>query len=121
MADNYTRQGDTFRAEDLSGIKFPTITAAPHARSYTGKQELTLTGSSQTLTVAGSALFAEITAEGASPGDYCRYWHDGSTPSSSSGVKLVDGETIISYSPATFKAINSSGTVTLRVEYFNPA
>lgn len=121
MADNYTRQGDTFRAEDLSGVKFPTITSAPHARSYKGKQVLTLTASAQSLSVASSALFAEITAEGSAPGDYCRYWHDGTSPSSSSGVKFVDGETILSCSPATFQAINSSGTVTLYIEYFDPA
>ena len=121
MADDYSRQGQTFRAEDFGSILFPVVLAGAHVRTYVGTQSLTLTGSSQPLTVPSGATFADIYCEGATTSDYARYWHAGSTPTSSAGVKLKDHEVIQTADPATFRALNGSGTCTLRVEYYKYA
>ena len=123
MADNYTRQADTFRAKDKSGIKQPVVLAGAHTRTYkTPAQSLVCTDAVvHSLTVPTGADFAEITMEGASVStDFVRYWHGAATPTATSGVKMVDGDTIISADPATFKAIKGSigGGGTLRCEYF---
>lgn len=118
MADDYVRQGQTFRAEDFSSILFPVVLAGAHVRTYVGIQSLTLTGSSQTLTVPSGATFADIYCEGAASTDYARTWHGGTAPTASVGVKLKDHEVLQTADPATFRAINSSGTCTLRVEYY---
>jgi hypothetical protein len=118
---DYQRQGQTFRAEDFSGILFPVVLAGTHVRTYVGTQNLTLTASAQTLTVPSGATHADIYAEGASTSDRCRYWHGGTVPTSSVGNRLGDHELISTADPATFRAINSVGNITLRVEYYKYA
>lgn len=118
MADNYTRQGQSFRAEDFSGIIFPVVLAGAHVRTYLGTQSLTLTSTAQTLTVPAGATLADVYCEGASTSDYARFWHGGTVPTGSVGVKLKDHEVIATADPATFRAINGSGTCTLRIEYY---
>lgn len=118
MADNYTRGSQTFRSEDKSNIQFPVILAGAQVRTYIGTQNLTLSGTAQTLTVPSGAEFADIYCEGATTSDYARYYHAGTVPTSSVGIKLKDHEITSSANPATFRAINSSGSCTLRVEYY---
>lgn len=117
MADNYTRGGQTFRSEDKSSVQFPVVLAGAHVRTYVGTQSLSLTSSSQALTVPGTAEFADIYFEGGTSTDYARFWH-GSTPTSGVGVKLKDDALVQSADPATFRAILGSGTGTLRIEYY---
>jgi hypothetical protein len=119
LADDYQRIGQTFRAEDFSGVLFPVVLAGAHVRTYnTTTQTLTLTASAQTLTVPTGYTFADIYCEGSADTAYCRFWHGGATPTSASGVKLKDHEVLQSADPVTFRAINSSGTCILRVEYY---
>jgi hypothetical protein len=79
-----------------------------------------LTGSSQSLTLPSGATHALIYAEGATVNDFARYWHV-TTPSSTVGKKLKDHEELSTAQPAQFRALNGSGTVTLRVEYYHYA
>lgn len=97
------------------------VAAAEHVRVYDGIQSLVLTGSSQTITPQGSATHATIYAEGATANDVARYWEDGSTPTASVGKRLKDHEEISCSSLSTFKAINQTGTVTLRISYYHYA
>lgn len=116
MAD-YGRGGQTFRSVTKSGVEFPVIAAAAHTRTYTGVQSLTLSASSQALTVPANTEFADIYFEGGSSSDYARFWH-GSTPTASAGVKLKDDGLLQSADPSSFRAILGSGSGTLRVEYY---
>lgn len=119
MADNYTRQQQSFRSEDKSNVQFPVVLVGAHVRTYTGTASVTLTGTSQTLSsIPANTEFADIYCEGATANDYARFWHGGSTPTSSVGVKLKDHEVLQSADPATFRALNGSGTCTLRIEYY---
>lgn len=120
MADNFTRQGQVFRAEDKSSIWYPVVLAGAHVRTYKGVQSLTLTSAAQALTVPSGAEFADIYCEGSSTTDFCRFWHGATDPTATVGVKLKDHEVIASADPSTFSAINGSGsgTCTLRVEYY---
>lgn len=122
MADNYVRQADTFRAKDKGGIKSPVMLAGAHTRTYKGVQSVAITDTSvHNLTVPTGADFAEITFEGAAATtDFCRYWHGATDPTATTGVKLVDGDTIVSADPLTFTAIKGStgSGGTLRVEFF---
>ena len=92
------------------------------ARTYLTPQSLLLTGSSQSLTVPpaplGQSVLADIYCEGASSTDYARYWHGGQAPTAAVGKKLKDHEEIPSADPASFRALNGSGTCTLRVDYY---
>lgn len=96
------------------------VLAGVHKRTYLGVQSLILTGVAQTLTVpAGTpASLADIYAEGATVNDFARYWH-GATPTGSVGKKLSNDQEIQSADPASFSAINGSGGVTLRIEYYS--
>jgi hypothetical protein len=118
LADNYTRLAQSFRAEDKSSVMFPVILAGAHVRTYVSTQTLVLTGTAQTLTVPSGAEFADIYCQGATANDIARFFHGGSVPTSSSGVKLKDHELISSADPATFRAINSTGSCTLFIEYY---
>lgn len=95
------------------------VLAGLHKRVYIGTQTLVLTGAAQALTVPGGspAVFAEVYAEGATVNDYARYWH-GATPTATVGKKLSNDQELQTVDPASFSAINGSGTVTLRIEYF---
>ena len=118
---NYTRQGSSFRSITVGGVEIPTLVVGAHQRTYKGTQSLTLTGTAQTLTVPSGATFADIYCEGTTAGtDFCRFWHGGSVPTSTVGVKLKDHEIVTTADPATFRALNGSGsgTCTLRIEYF---
>lgn len=117
MANNYTRGSETFRSTDVGGLHQPHVLAGAKQRTYKGVQSLVLTSTAQSLTVPGGATHADIYMEGGDPAHYCRFWH-GTAPTSTVGKKLKDHEEIVSSSPATFQAILSSGTSTLRVEYY---
>jgi len=117
MAD-FVRQGETFRALLVSSKLLPIFVVGAHQRTYKGTQSLTLTGASQTLTVPGGATFADIYCEGAASTDYARFWHGGSVPTASVGVRLKDHEILQSADPATFRAIIGAGSPVLRVEYY---
>lgn len=121
MADDYQRQGQTFRAEDFGSVLFPVVLAGAHVRTYVGTQSLTASSSSQTLTVPSGATFADVYFEGAASTDFVRFWHGGSTPTASVGVKLKDHEIVQTADPATFRAILGSGSGTLRIEYYKYA
>lgn len=121
MADNYTRQGQTFRAEDFSSVIFPVVLAGAHVRTYVGTQSITSTGSSQSLTVPSGATFADVYCDSSTDTDYVRYWHGGSTPTTTVGVKLKAHEVVQTADPATFRFIAGSGTPALRVEYYKYA
>lgn len=96
------------------------VLAGAHKRNTISVQSLTLTGATQSLTVpAGTpATLADIYAEGVTTSDFCRYWH-GASPSATVGKRLRDHEELQSADPANFQAINGSGTITLRVEYYS--
>jgi hypothetical protein len=99
------------------------IAAAEHVRTYTGVQNLVLSGSVQSLTlpVGTGTTHALIYAEGTSgtpATDFARYWQDGTNPAANVGKKLRDHEEISCASPGTFKAIIGSGAMTLRIEYY---
>jgi len=118
-ADGTTK---TLRSKDAgSGVQAQVVTAGEHVRVFDGVESLTLTGTSQALTVPGGATHALIYAEGAADTDVARYWQDGTAPTSSVGKRLKDHEEIACASPSTFHAINETGTVTLRVEYYHYA
>lgn len=117
MAQNYSRQGETFRAEGVGGEKLPAVVTGALHRVYKGVQTLVLTTTAQSLTVPAGATHADIYAEGGADTHYCRYWH-GTAPTASVGKKLKDHEEIASANPAGYQAILSSGTITLHVEYY---
>lgn len=124
MSDNITvstAEGNLdIRSKEISaGLHAHVMFAGEHIRVFDGVQSIADTTSSQSLTVAGSGTHALIYCEGASSTDYVRYWQDGTAPSSSVGKKLKDHEEIACASPANFKFIRSSGTCTLRVEYYH--
>lgn len=99
------------------------VVASEHVRIYDGHESLTLTGTSQGFADKPAAsTHATIYAEGATANDYARYWEDtvDAAPTSSVG-KLKDHEEIASASPSTFRALNGSGTVTLRISYYHYA
>lgn len=115
---NYTRQTQTFRSITVNGIELPVIVVGAHQRTYKGVQSLALTGTAATLTVPEGATHADIYCEGAASTDYCRYWHGSTDPTTSVGVKLKEHEQIATASPSNFRAIEVSGSITLRVEYY---
>lgn len=119
MADNYARQGETFRATDNGGVLAPVLLAGAHVRTYDGVQSLILTAASQALTVPSGATFADVYCEGTSTTDYARFWHGDNTPTASAGQKLKDHEVVQSADPSTLHFINGSGTCTLRIEYYH--
>jgi len=121
MADNYTRQGETYRAVEVSGVKSPVVLVGAHSRVYDGIEVLTLTASAQSLTVPGGATHADVYCSGAVTSDYARYWHGGTSPTVGTGVKLKDGELLESASPGSLKAIIGSGSPVLSIEYFHYA
>lgn len=127
MADNITYANSStgaipnstvIRTEDVGGKHLQVTLVGAHVRTYKGTQSLTLSGTAQTLTVASGGTHADIYCEGATSSDYARFWHAGSTPTASVGVKLKDHEIVQTADPGTFRAINGSGSCTLRVEYY---
>lgn len=116
----YVRAEKTGTGGNGSDTVAQVVLAGVHKRVYVGTQTLVLTGASQTLTVPGGipAVFADIYAEGATAADYARYWHGGTVPTSTVGKKLGDNNEIQSVDPSTFRALNGSGTITLRIEYY---
>jgi hypothetical protein len=119
VADDYTRGNETFRAKEVSAKKTPIMLAGEHVRVHDGIQSLTLTGSSLSLTVPGSATHALIYCEGAADTDFARYWHGATAPTSSVGKRLNDHEEIATAAPGVFKAIIGQGSPILRVEYYH--
>lgn len=124
MADNYTRQGQTFRAEDFSNVIFPVVLVGTHVRTYSASpQTLVVSATVQTLTVPAGFTHADIYAQGSAATDFCRYFHGGGIPTGTSGVKLGDHELIASADPSTFRVIQGSGggNITLFVEFYRYA
>lgn len=123
MADNYARQGQTFRAKDNSGILSPIVAAGEHVRIFDGIQSIASSGSSQALTPASGSTHALIYCEGAADTDFVRYWQDGTAPSATVGKKLKDHEEMACAAPASFHFITGSGSgaCTLRMEYYHYA
>jgi hypothetical protein len=117
---HHIRNEQTGTGGDGKPIIAQVVLAGEHKRVFDGIQSLVLTGTAQNLTVPTGATHAMIYAEGATVNDLARYWH-GSTPTASAGKRLKDHEEIATASPSTFSAINSVGTVTLRVEYYHYA
>lgn len=120
MADNYARQGQTFRAEEKTGsIYTPVVDVGAHVRTYVDPpQTLTLTGTAQSLSVPAGATHADIYCVGGTSTAFCRYWHGSTNPTSTTGVKLYDRELLESADPSTFSAINSTGSCVLSVEFY---
>ena len=121
---NYTRQNEVFGSKGAgsSGDPYiPDVLVGAKTRTYDGVQSLTVTTSSQSLTVPGSATHAEIVCEGASTSDYVRFWPHATAPTSSVGMKLFDGQVYDCAAPSSFRVINGSGTNTLRIAYYHYA
>jgi hypothetical protein len=120
----YTRQNEVFAAKGSgsSGDAYiPEIVVGAMQRVYDGVQSLSVTGSSQSLTVPGTATHAEIVCEGSAATDYVRFWPHATTPSSTVGMKLFDGQVYESAAPSSFRVVNGSGTSTLRIAYYHYA
>lgn len=123
----YAQEGPT--SGTLLGSKWtgtrhlPATIVGQMARTYDGVQTLNLTAASQSLTVPGSATHADIQAISVTATDYCRFWDGGGTPSAAVGMTMGPGSPSGSFwesaSPATFKAINSNGSIALSVAYFH--
>jgi hypothetical protein len=116
----YTRGNETFQSTSVAGVHIPAMLVGELQRIYDGVQSLLLTGTAQNLTVPSQSTHALIYAEGATANDYARYWHV-STPTATVAKKLKDHEELSSAQPSVFRALNGSGTVTLRVEYYHYA
>lgn len=125
MSDNMgVNPGSTIsvRSKEVSaGLHLQLVAAGEHVRVFDGVQSLTLTSSSQTLTVPGSATHALIYSEGAASTDCARYWQDGTAPTASVGKRLFDDQEMGCASPSTFKAIIGAGSPILRIEYYHYA
>jgi hypothetical protein len=122
MADDYTRQNEVFRAHEVGGKKLPITVVGAHVRVYKGVESVVCTDTSvHNLTVPSGATFADIVMEGAAATDFVRFWHGSTNPTSSSGVKLFDGQSLATADPSTFTAIKGSigAGGTLRVEYYS--
>lgn len=120
----YTRGGEYFgtKGAGSSGDPFlPDVLVGAKQRTYDGVQSLTLSASSQSLTVPGSATHAEIVCEGAASTDYARFWPHATAPTASVGMKLFDGQVYDSAAPSSFRVIVGSGTLTLRIAYYHYA
>jgi hypothetical protein len=87
-----------------------------------GKQELTLSGTAQGLTIPTGSRSALMQVESTELTALCmRFWEDGSTPSSSSGMFRMNGdflEIITAANLSQFKAINVTGTTKLSITYY---
>lgn len=121
MADNYTRNAETFRAKDTGGVKSPILLAGAHVRTYKGIESVTVTDTNvHNLTVPSGATHADVVMEGAADTDFVRYWHGATNPTSTVGTRLFDREAIATADPATLSFIKGSTGAggTLRVEYY---
>lgn len=126
MSDNLAvsqGSGTTLRTTDTGTAHIQHVLAGEKQRVYDGIQNLTLTSSSQALTVPGGATHALVYCEGAAGTDFARYWQDGTAPTASVGKKLKDHEEIELASPSNFHAIIGSGggSPVLRIEYYHYA
>ena len=89
MADDYIRQGETFRAPEFASKKIPAnmvITMIPTIVS--GNLTYSVTTSSP-ITVPSGATHALLTVD--IGGGDIRYWEDGSTPTTSAGLLVPAG------------------------------
>jgi hypothetical protein len=118
----HVSRSEQWGTESGTPIIAQVVAAAELYRVYDGHESLTLTGTSQALADKPAAsTHATIYAEGATVDDYARYWEDtvDAAPTASVGKKLKDHEEMACASPTTFRALNGSGTVTLRVSYYH--
>ena len=118
MADDYSRQGETFRAPAFGGsIKFPAnvvVTMVPTILS--GNQTISVTtASDSTLSVPTGATHALATVD--TGGGDMRYWEDGSSPSTSAGLLVPAGGAAELTNLASVKMRSTTGTVAVNVSY----
>ena len=87
-----------------------------------GKQELTLSGTAQGLTIPVGTRSALIQVESSNTtAIVMRFWEDGSTPTSSSGMFRIHGEfleILTAENLVKFQAINVTGTTKLNIIYY---
>ena len=123
MADDYARQGQTFRTREVGGKQLPIMLVGAHVRVSDDYQKITLnTGSVFTLTVPGGATHADIYFEGTVGTDYGRYLHGPDDPTSTDGIRIKDHELITSSDPATFGIVRGQATSCIvHVEYWHYA
>ena len=115
MADDYTRQGETFRAKELAGVKFPAnhvVTMIPTILS--GNQTASVTTASP-LSVPAGATHALMTVD--TGGGDIRYWEDGTTPTTSAGLLVPAGGAAELTNLASVKLISTSGTTVVNISY----
>ena len=117
MADNYSRQNETFRAPEINSKKFPAnfvVTMIPTIVS--GNQTLSVvTGSNTTLTVPSNATHALVTVD--TGGGDIRYWEDGSSPSSGTGLLITAGGAAELTNLSGIRMRSTTGTVAVNVSY----
>jgi hypothetical protein len=90
VADNYTRQGQTFRAIDNSSVFLPIVGVVP------GGLPIVVSGAQYAQTVT-SSVFTQTVPSGATHclisvrNDAVHYTEDGTTPSATNGIYLPAG------------------------------
>ena len=115
MADNYSRQGETFRAPETGGIKIPAnlvITMTPTILS--GNQTSSITTASS-ISVPTGATHALMTVD--EGGGNIRYWEDGTAPTTSAGLLVPAGGAAELTNLANVKLISTSGTTVVNISY----
>jgi hypothetical protein len=117
VADNYSRQGETFRALELESVKLPTVFVSTMLPTVlTGNQTISVaTGSDSTLTVPSGATHALLTVD--TGGGNIRYWEDGSSPSTTAGLLVPAGAAAELTNLGDVKMRATTGTVAVNVSY----
>jgi hypothetical protein len=126
MSDNLLVQqglaGDpkmrTTESPATAGAHMQAVLAGEMRQKHDGIQNLTLTGSAQTLTVPSGATHALIYCEGVGGTDIGRYYH-GSAPTASVGKRITGDQEIPSAEPGVAQFITESGAPILRIEYYH--
>lgn len=115
MADDYIRQGETFRAVELASKKFPAnhvVTMIPIVLS--GNQTASITTASG-ITVPSGATHGLMTVD--EGGGDIRYWEDGTNPTTSQGLLVPAGQAAELTNLANVKLISTSGTAVVNISY----
>jgi len=111
----------TVAFKDIGGRLVQEALAGEDVRVFDGIESVTLTGVVKSLAVPALATHALIYAEGNTVNAIARYWQHATNPTSSTGKRLKDHEEMACASPATFRALNETDVITLRVEYYHYA
>ena len=115
MADDYIRQGETFRAPELASKKIPAnmvITMIPTIVS--GNLTYSVTTSSP-ITVPSGATHALLTVD--IGGGDIRYWEDGSTPTTSAGLLVPAGGAAELTNLSNVRLISTAGTTAVNISF----